>query len=208
MSTWTLTLLSVAGIWGIAVITPGPNFFLVARTAMRHSRMVALCAVMGIALGTAIWGLAGFFGLALLFAAAPWAYLGMKVLGGAYLVFLGCRMIRASFGHTPGGSEPCVAHATRRAAVRLGLLTNLANPKTAAFVASLFASAMPWDVTLSLGLASVALMTTLSLCWYSLVAGLFSSSWLSGRFRAWRHWIDRLAGAVFVGFGVQLSVGR
>jgi len=53
----TAVLLSVAGIWTLAVVTPGPNFFLAIRTALGQSRPAALWNVLGIACGTVIWGL-------------------------------------------------------------------------------------------------------------------------------------------------------
>ena len=80
-------LLSVAGLWTVAVVTPGPNFFLTVQTAVGGSRRAALWSVLGTSCGTVVWGLSGFFGLALLFQAAPWLYGSLKLLGGAYLVY-------------------------------------------------------------------------------------------------------------------------
>lgn len=57
---FTAVLLSVASIWTVAVVTPGPNFFLTVQTSLGRSRPAALRSVLGIACGTAIWGLCGF----------------------------------------------------------------------------------------------------------------------------------------------------
>lgn len=56
-------LLTVAVIWAVAVITPGPNFLMVLRTSATQSRASALFAVAGVGTGTFIWGCAGFFGI-------------------------------------------------------------------------------------------------------------------------------------------------
>jgi RhtB (resistance to homoserine/threonine) family protein len=199
-----LSLVSVAALWTLAVATPGPNFFVVARIAAGQSRAAGLRAAMGIGVGTAIWGAAGFFGVHALFAAAPWLYAGLKLLGGAYLIFLGARLLwrsrlsaekdRARADHARAGLS----------AFQLGLVTNLANPKSALFVASVFAAAMPTHPPLTLGLAAIALMVALSLSWYALVACLFTTHRIAAAYERGRRWIDRIAGAMFVLFGARL----
>ena len=210
MSYLITILLSVAAIWSIAVITPGPNFFITAQTGVKHSRISALFVVLGIVAGTAIWGLAGFFGVALLFAVAPWAYVALKIVGGGYLIYLGIKLLIASFDTTPDKHESIDLRSLMSpiAAFRLGLLTNLANPKTAAFVASLFASTMPQQPSILLGITSILLMLSLSLLWYGAVAYLFSSPRLAIFYQRSRQWIDRIAGVIFIGFGIRLATDR
>ena len=205
----TAVLLSVAGLWTIAVITPGPNFFLTAQTAIGISRREALWNVLGTACGTVIWGLCGFFGLALLFKAAPWLYGTFKLLGGGYLIYLGVKLIRTGDPPPEGGSDFCRHSPVRAlAALRAGLLTNLSNPKTAAFVTSLFAASMPAAAPAWLGLASVALMAALSISWYAIVACFFSIARFSCLYRRSRRWIDNTAGVIFIAFGARLAVDR
>src|SRR5262249_14921858 len=86
-------LLTVASIWLIAAVSPGPNFLLTAQIAVAQSRARGLAAVAGIALATAMWGICGLLGVQALFVAAPWAYLIVKVAGAAYLVIMGLRLI-------------------------------------------------------------------------------------------------------------------
>ncbi len=201
------TLTGIALLWGIAAATPGPNFMITARSSVGRNRRSALWVVGGICTGTTLWGMGGFFGVALLFATVPLLYGTLKLMGGGYLVWLGFRLLKAGsagdgiYGARPtGSSEPL-------AAFRSGFLTTIANPKTAAFVTSLFAAAMPPDAPAWFGLLSVALMVAISAIWYSLVACLFSIGPVRTRYRKVRVWIDRLAGALFVGLGVQLAVG-
>ena len=201
-------LFSVAGIWTVAVITPGPNFFLTAQTALGASRAAALWSVLGPTCGTVVWGLCGFFGLALLFKAAPWLYGLLKLLGGGYLIYLGVKLIRK--GDQPPEDIDDSGHSPARALSiwRAGLLTNLSNPKTAAFVTSLFAVSMPAAAPVWLGLTSVALMAVLSIIWYAAVAWFFSNARFTGLYQRGRRWIDRFAGAIFIAYGVRLAVDR
>ncbi len=201
-------LFSVACIWTVAVITPGPNFFLTAQTALGASRAAALWSVLGTTCGTVVWGLCGFFGLALLFQAAPWLYGLLKLLGGGYLIYLGVKLIRQG-DPTPDDADHCGHSPTRALAIwRAGLLTNLSNPKTAAFVTSLFAVSMPAAAPVWLGLTSVALMAVLSIIWYAAVAWFYSNARFTGLYQRGRRWIDRFAGAIFIAYGVRLAVDR
>jgi threonine/homoserine/homoserine lactone efflux protein len=201
-------LFSVAAIWTVAVVTPGPNFFLTVQTALGRSRPAALWNVVGIACGTVAWGLCGFFGLTLLFRAAPWLFGTLKLVGGGYLIYLGLKLIGGSFA-PPAGDTPATPAATDAlSAWRAGILTNLSNPKSAAFVASLFAASMPAAAPAWLGLTSVALMTALSLVWYTAVACLFSIPRCTRFYRRARRWIDRSAGLIFIAFGARLAADR
>ena len=128
----------------------------------------------------------------------------LKLLGGSYLIYLGLKLMAARShqrsaprvagpaNHHPGGSY------------RLGLLTNLSNPKTAAFVASIFAATLPSDASYSTGFVSVALMAGISTIWYSSVAWIFSMSRFRQTYQKAKIWIERVAGVIFAGFGVKL----
>jgi threonine/homoserine/homoserine lactone efflux protein len=202
------TLFSVAGLWTVAVITPGPNFFLNVRPAMAWSRTAALWNVLGIACGAVVWGLCGFFGLSLIFHAAPWLHGTLRVFGGGYLVYLGFKLVHKRVGVSTDDDLRPFSSVSALTAWRSGLLTNLSNPKTAAFVTSLFAARMPAAAASWLGLASVALMTMLAITWYTAVAYLFSAPRCAGLYQRGQHWIDRFAGMVFMAFEARLVVSR
>lgn len=196
-------LLAVAALWMVAVVTPGPNFLMAAGIAARESRLTGLWAVPGIGVGTLIWGGAGFFGVHVLFAAVPWAYAGLKLFGGVYVVLLGVRLLRST-----GADKAATLPRERGSAFRLGLVTSLSNPKSALFAASLFATAMPGDPSLTLGLSAIALMVAISVGWYAFVVCLISTGRMARAYRRSRCWIDRIAGGIFVLFGCRLLVSR
>src|SRR5262249_3648849 len=107
------------------------------------SRRAGLSAVVGIALGTAIWGAAGCFGVQALFVAAPWMYLALKLFGAAWLVFIGVQLIWRSRRGAVGDLDAAIAATSSDSAFWLGLVTTLANPRSAVSVASIFATTMP-----------------------------------------------------------------
>jgi threonine/homoserine/homoserine lactone efflux protein len=201
-------LLSVATLWAFAVISPGPNFLITARLSITRSRREGLQAVAGIGVGTVIWSAAGCFGVQVLFQVAPWMYMTLKLLGAAYLISMGARLLWQS-GQADETNRPDVAQAGAKApAFHLGLLTTIANPRSAISVASIFATTVPSHPSLGLSLAVMATMIAISLGWYFLVACLFTMRWLSHAYQQARRWIDRLTGACFILFGARLVAER
>jgi len=192
---------TVAALWLVAVVIPGPNFFAVARMAAARSRGEALVTVSALGVGSTCWGLAGFFGVHAVFAWAPLFYSGLKLVGAGYLAFVGVRIVLGSF--RPVADD---GRADGAAAFRLELLTSLSNPKSALLVGSLFTAVMPPDAPVSVGLWTVAEMVAISLGWYSLLACVISAAPVARLFRRFRAWIDRAAGVIFVAFAGRLVV--
>ncbi len=195
-------LATVASLWFVAAVTPGPNSVLLMRQAMIRPRREALACVAGIGLGTAIWGACGFFGVHALFLAAPVLYWVFRLCGGAYLVFYGLRLVWIGF-RGEEASEPRLRRFSLNP-FQIGLLTSLSNPKSALSVAGLFAATMPSHAPIGLGLTSVALMVAISLGWYSLLVWFFAAPWMTALHRSLRRWIDRVSGAIFILLGARL----
>lgn len=197
-------LVSIALIWGGAALIPGPDFIVIVQATTSNSRLHGTAAVLGIATGTIVWGMAGFFGISTLFTLVPWLYVALKMLGGAYLIYLGARLIKQS---SQSKMEPMhFGTSERLARVWLrGLLTNLSNPKTAVFVASIFAVTLPAEPSTSLGLMVVLLTTSISLIWYSIVAYLFASTAVVRAYKRGAKLVDRMTGGLFILFGTKLA---
>lgn len=207
--TYAAPLLSLALLWTVAVVTPGPNFFTTAQLAASCSRRHGVVAASGVATGTVLWGLAGGLGIKSLFTAAPTLYLTFKIAGGCYLIYLGLKQFKRkpvlNLGENEGASEP---HRTLFSAYRLGFLGNMTNPKSALFVATIFATSMPASPPPMLLALAVITMATLSLSWYCSVALLFASRRVAGAYGRSRQWLDRFAGSCYVLFGAHLVANR
>ncbi len=193
-------LAALAVVWALAVILPGPNFLAVTYAAAVGGRRRALLTALGCLVGTAFWLSAGLLGLKVLFVLLPWSGMAIKIAGGAYLVWTGIQMMR-------GVGSAVTGAAAGWSAFRVGLATTLANPKSAAVAASLLAVALPgadgWLVA-----EAFALLLVISSSWYLLVAVAASTDRVTARLMAWRLWIGRLAGGLFVLFGAKLAFER
>ena len=195
-------LSAISVIWFVAHLSPGPDFLVTVRVAMTQSRTAALRTVLGISVGTVAWAVAGFFGIHALFSSVPALYTALKLAGGAYL---GLRIVIASF-RPPADGDAAAPPMSAGSAFRLGLLTNLANPKAALFTASVFAATLPPDPSALLGLAATVVMTLISIAFYGLLAGLLTTPSASAAYARAQAWIDRVAGAAFVYFAVDFAL--
>jgi threonine/homoserine/homoserine lactone efflux protein len=202
-------LLSVAMIWAVACVTPGPNTLLIMRYCLTAPRKVAIAAATGTITGTFCWGLAGWLGINVLFQAAPFAFLALKIVGGLYLVWLGVKIfldLRKS--RQIADLTAAKIDIPLKAAYRMGLATNLANPKSALFVASLFAATMPAGTPFFYGLAAIAVMITVSTAYYTILIGLITHRTVAAAYLRAKKKIDLGVAMIFVGFGTKLLLSQ
>lgn len=199
------TLLAVSLIWTVAAVTPGPNFFITVHTAVGETRRLSLCTVMGIVAGTCIWAVSGFLGISLLFTTMPYVYYFLKIVGGLYLVYIGAKLLLGNEKKNRGGAGRGAVQAGPFKCFKLGFLTNILNPKTAAFMTSLFAATIPQGASYGFGGLCVLCILLISTVWYSSVALLFSYDGARTMYITHRSIIERIAGAIFIIFGIKLA---
>ncbi len=189
--------------------TPGPDNLMVLGMGMSRGRAQGIAFGLGCALGCLSHTLLAVVGVSALIAASPWAFTALKWAGGAYLVWLGVQALRSTgvarvqAGHAPTDSL--------RALFFKGMLANAINPKVVLFFLSFlpqFVVPAQGGVGLQLGLLGV-LFTAQAALLFGLL-GYFAGAiggWLNRRPRA-GLWLDRVAGAVFVGLGLRMILAR
>ncbi len=197
-------LIAVSIIWSVAAITPGPNFFITVHTAIDTQRL-SIFTVIGIVAGTLLWSISGYFGISLLFKAVPILYVSIKVIGGLYLVYVGLSLFLKRMNQSENDNGK---YHTAISCFRLGLLTNILNPKTAAFMTSLFAATIPPNASIELGVVSAILICSISAIWYTIVSVVFSSDIAKELYENQKQKIEKFAGAIFVCFGLKLIISR
>jgi len=199
-------LLAIVTITTLAVISPGPDFAMVSRNSLLHSRRAGVLTALGIALG--VWVHVGYtlLGVGLLIRESIRLYAALKLLGALYLIWLGVRMLRSRAQAAPAPDAPdAPAVGGDLAALRAGFLTNALNPKCTVFVVSLFLQVVGPHTPLAVKLGYGAFVSGAHLLWFALVALLFSQGAVRARLLRWRVAIDRAFGALLVGFGAVLA---
>ncbi|MDN7702873.1 LysE family translocator [Burkholderia semiarida] len=194
-------------------ITPGPDTAYIVGRSVAQGRGAGLMSAFGISAGCCVHALACAFGLTALLAASATAFTVIKLVGAAYLIYLGVRMVIAKPAAAPSGAEAVQVPAARplRQLFMQGFWTNVLNPKVVLFFVSFFPQFVSADsphkawAFLTLGAVFVAMSTA----WTSLVA------WVAGtvtqRFSGKpgvKKWLDRTVGSAFVGLGLRLAASQ
>src|SRR5215211_415546 len=112
-------------------LTPGPDTLYILGRSMAQGREAGVASAFGISLGSIFHTFAAAFGLSAILAGSAQAFVAIKLLGGAYLVFLGIKMILDRRRELALPSN--FRRGTTLAAFRQGVLTNILNPKVALF---------------------------------------------------------------------------
>src|SRR4051812_38572872 len=183
----------------LLTLTPGPATATVVRSAIRGRRL-AFMSALGNSVGVLTWALLSALGISALVAASEAAFVALKLVGGATLIYLGAKSL---FG------EGQIAHAgpRHRTAFRDGLATGLANPKLAVFFVALFPQFVPeGSSVLPAALGMAALVVALDLVWFSLLALVVDRTRRALVGSALARRVERLAGAVLVGLGVRVAL--
>jgi threonine/homoserine/homoserine lactone efflux protein len=196
--------IALLGALVVGVVSPGPSFVLVARTAIAASRADGVAAALGMGLGGVAFGSLALLGLTALLVHAGWLYLALKLAGGAYLVYLGILIWRgAGAAITVDGEAPRRGRNVLRS-FWLGLATQVSNPKAAVVYASVFSALMPSAPPLWFLLALPPALFVIEAGWYAAVAVAFSAGRPRAAYLGAKTAIDRLAGAVLAALGLRL----
>jgi threonine/homoserine/homoserine lactone efflux protein len=193
-------------IWLLAVVSPGPAFLVLSQLAIGRSRSAAFGASLGIALGAILFAALTLWGFTVVVTQVAWLGTALRIAGAVYLVYLGLALFHAA---AEGEADAAARPATEgdfRAGLRIGLLTALTNPKAIAFFLSLFAVALPPDMTTGAKLMLLAAGFAIELGWYFLVACVLSTGWPRRMYARARRTIDRVLGAVLLLAGVRIGI--
>lgn len=188
----------------VVICTPGQDTALTVRNTLVGGRTGGLWTAAGVSAGQAVWAVAAATGLAGLLSASEPAFVAVKIIGVGYLLYLAAQAFVSAWRNRADGEAPRdgVPTPSRSRALRNGLISNLGNPKTAAFFVSLLPQfANGFATMLVLGMLMCA-MTFGWLALYSLAVAR-ARRWLQ-RPRV-RRILDTTAGVVFVYLGVRLA---
>lgn len=195
--------LGILGVLSLGIMSPGPSFVLVARTSVAVSRRNGLTTAIGMGLGSAVFASLTLLGLQAVLLSVPLLYMLLKVLGGVYLIYLAIviwRNARQSVDLKGASKNSADLHNS----FKLGLITQLSNPKTAIFYGSIFAALLPPNLPNIPLLILVSTIFFLEAGWYSLVAFVLSSKTPRKIYLNLKQVLDRLASGVIGVLGLKL----
>lgn len=196
-------------------MTPGPDVLYVVSNALRSGARVGVVAALGITAGCFVHIFAAALGVSALMAASTTAFTVLKWLGAGYLVYVGVRLLLSkatsaiqlevgSSGFTRARGENSLKIVFLR-----GFWTNALNPKVALF----FLAFLPQFIAPSihnkpLAFLLLGLLFNFNGMWVN-IGWALAAAWMARRVAAVQrgmHWLDRVAGAMFITFGLRLAL--
>ncbi len=197
----------------LLILAPGPDSMLVMRNSLRGGRRVGVCTAAGTMTGLLTWAVVAALGLSSLLAASRVGYDVLRLLGAAYLIWLGATSLlpRLRARNEQGGDHD--REVTRKPVIGLrrayfnGVISNLCNPKIAVFFVAFLPGFIPHG-------SSIRAFSLLLGVWFALETGvwLMTLVWMTDRGVGWmsrpeiQRRLERVTGLVLVGFGVRLAI--
>jgi threonine/homoserine/homoserine lactone efflux protein len=190
-------LVAFLGVAVLVIVTPGPDTAITIRGTLVGGRRAGVMTAFGVVTGQACWTVAASAGVTALLVASEPAFLALKLAGAAYLVYLGGQALLAAI---KGTSHTVAVTGTfqARTAYRQGLISDLSNPKMAAFFTSLLPQ---FGTTFATMLAFGLLFCALTWLWLALYATVIAKLRLGRVYRV----IQGVTGAVLVALGIRLA---
>ena len=194
------SILLILPIHFAVMVSPGPNFVLLSTTALTINRLAAVQAAFGVAFGSLIWMVAAALGISAILQALPILGLALKVVGGAYLIYLGIKLWRSK--DAASGSTQSTSNVPTSSSFKRGLFVNLTSPKSAAYFGSIFATFLSESMPFWMLGALIGCFFLISIAWHSTLAILFSTETVRVPYIRFSKLINRVAGSLLVIFGV------
>jgi threonine/homoserine/homoserine lactone efflux protein len=186
----------------LVIVTPGPDTAITIRGTLLGGRRGGVLTALGAISGQMVWTLAASAGVTAILLASEPAFLVVKFAGAAYLVYLGLHALWTAWR---GGSVEVAVDGPRldgRTAYRQGVISDLGNPKIAAF----FTSLLPQFSTAFAGMLALGVVfALLTFAWLVLYATVVAKAGDVLRRPRIRRSIEAVTGTVLVALGVRLA---
>lgn len=202
-------LLAFAGISVLLAVTPGPDMAVVTKNALAHGRRGVVLTTAGLALAISVWITATAFGLSALLRASGEAFFVLRLVGAAYLAYLGLRTLIDSRGRAADPVAGAPSSAPGRAIFRQGFLSAMSNPKLGVFFVTFLPQFVaPGQAVLPRLFLLGLIFAVIGLTWmnvYGLLVTRIRNVITAPRVR---QWMERVTGVVLLGFGARLALER
>lgn len=208
--------LLVAGVHWLAVMSPGPDFAMVIRNSLIYSRRTGILAAVGLACGILLHVIYSLLGIGLIISQSIVLFNTIKLLGAAYLIYIGIKSLMAKkesrreiaeelneeFGTTPAKRD-----LTTFQAIKTGFLTNALNPKATLFFLALFTQVINPNTAIGIKMIYGLEMCIATFVWFSFVAVILTHRRVSSTFAGIKHHIERVFGVVLIALGIKVATG-
>ena len=185
----------------VALISPGPDFVVACRNTLLYSRAIGIYTAIGFGLGIMVHISYAVFGLSWLITNHSFVFAIIQYMGAAYLIYIGVQSF--SNFESKVNSNTSVSSLSIEAvkAVRIGLITNVLNPKATLFFLSLFSSMLTPDVSNASLIVLSILLVGSTMLWFSIVALLISHPRFTAVLKRYEKTVQQFFGVLLIGIG-------
>lgn len=202
-----LTFIAVAT---LLVMSPGPNGFLIAKTVPLSGQKAGFANISGFVAAFYIHGTLSIFGISVILVQSAQAFFIFKMLGAAYLIWIGIKALISAFSVNNTKSQSIAQRDIKPVSMRTaffeGFLTNVLNPKVSMF----YLAAFPQFISVNDGaMNAYALVTAHSIVnfiWFSAMVFMLSRIKNATNNTQFKKWLSSITGVVFIGFGSKLAL--
>lgn len=204
-----LTFVAVAT---LLVISPGPNGFLIAKTVPLSGHRAGLANVAGFVAAFYVHGTLSIFGISILLVQSANAFFIFKMLGAAYLIWLGVKALRNAISQTPVANDSELVLRQKPVSIKgaffEGFLTNTLNPKVSIFYLAAFPQFMPVDSSALSAYTLVTAHSMVNVVWFSAMVFTLTKVKSATNHPKFKAWLNSVTGVVFIGFGTKLALAK
>jgi RhtB (resistance to homoserine/threonine) family protein len=200
--------LMVLAMGWLVVLVPGPNFAMTLRNSLTRSRRAGVFTAFGVSLGGVAHVTYSLIGIGLLISQSIFLFNTLKRLGAIYLIYLGIKALLTRQQDHANPQHVITTPLSDLAALRMGFLTCILNPKATLFFFSLFTQVIRPDTPLPTQAFYGLTIASSQLIWFTVVALISSHKAIRSVFSAASHWVERATGVLMIGFGLRLALSR
>jgi len=192
----------------LGLLTPGPNVMAIIGTSVGSGRIPGTALAMGVAVGSGLWACLAVTGLTSLLSTYANVLIVLKVVGGAYLIWLGLKSLRSATKAKVVANDALELGVRWKVYFARGLAIQMSNPKAALTMLAIVAVGLPAGAPVWVALMLILGITTLSVVGHAVYALAFSAKPVVGHYMRIRRWVEATLGVVFCVAGARLIASK
>lgn len=203
-------ILAFIAVATLLVVSPGPNGLLITKTVPLYGKKAGFANVWGFVAAFYVHGTLSIFGISLLLVQSAQAFFIFKLLGAAYLIWIGIKALLSAFksNHSSQIELPQQKsnNLSTRGAFFEGFLTNALNPKVSMFYLAAFPQFISLDINPINAYTLVTAHSILNFAWFSCMVLMLSRVKSLANNAQVKRWLNSITGIVFIAFGSKLAL--
>ena len=196
----------------LLVISPGPNGILIAKTVPLSGHKAGLANVFGFIGAFYVHGTLSVFGISILLVQSAQAFFIFKMLGAAYLIWLGVKALKNAFFTSTSTEKSSLQIAKKSVSLKTaffeGFLTNMLNPKVSMFYLAAFPQFLSANSNAFNAYTLVSTHVVVNFIWFAAMVFTLSKVKSATNSPKFKMWLNSITGIVFIGFGAKLALSK